>query len=219
MIRLRRKVMPTIHDASVVDSAKADILARHLEERFSISTANYFNVGTDWDFEAKGNAAIEATKLWYKETEIPQLQQRMEERKEESRRDVFSQLSSLRSEWSTYEGIKGDLHISITNNDEPVPEAHNLFHVKLNSDLDVQISLANPALRYLAIPVMSVFATCWKVSPEEIWNVALQNEISIMRRFDKAMKCYIQTRQIKRPIRLSESTKTTVLPRFSASNQ
>ena len=52
-----------------------------------------------------------------------------------------------------------------------------------------------------------------------IFDSLVRTDSSIMRRFDKAMKCYIQTRQIKRPIRLSESTKTTVLPRFSASNQ
>ena len=52
-----------------------------------------------------------------------------------------------------------------------------------------------------------------------IFDSLVRTDSSIMRRFDKAMKCYIQTRQIKRPIRLSESTKTTVLLRFSASNQ
>lgn len=188
MIRLRRKVMPRIHDASFGESAKEDMLARSLEDRFSISTANYFNVSTDWDFEAKGNASIEATKQWYKETDLPQLRQMMEEHKEKTRQGVFNQLSSFRSEWSTYKGIKGDLHISISNNNEPVPEAHNLFHVKLNSNLDVQISLTNPALGYLSIPVMNVFSACWKVSPEDIWNAALQNEITDSRGSTSATK-------------------------------
>ena len=177
LIRLRRKVMPTIHNASVVDSAKADMLARSLEDRFSISTANYFNVSTDWDFDSKGTAAIEATKLWYKPEELPVLRKRMEEHKEKTRQSFSSQLTAFRPEWSDFRGIRSDLHINVSTDSEPVPEAHNLFHVKMGRDLDVRISITNPALGYISIPVMNVFASCWKVSPEDIWNAALQNSI------------------------------------------
>ena len=177
LIRLRRKVMPTIHDANAIESAKADMLTRTIEERFSISTANYFNVSTDWDFDSKGTAAIEATKQWYKPEELPELRKRMEEHKEKTRQDVSSQLTAFRPEWSDFRGIRSDLHINISTDSEPVPEAHNLFHVKMGRDLDVRISITNPALGYISIPVMNVFASCWKVSPEDIWNAALQNSI------------------------------------------
>ena len=177
LIRLRKKVMPTIHDAGVIESAKSDMLARTVEERFSISTGNYFNVSTDWDFDAKGTDAIEATKLWYKPEELPELRKRMEEHKEKTRQSVSSQLTAFRPEWSDFRGIRSDLHINISTDSEPVPEAHNLFHVKMGRDLDVRISITNPALGYISIPVMNVFASCWKVSPEDIWNAALQNSI------------------------------------------
>lgn len=177
LIRLRKKVMPTIHDAGVIESAKSDMLARTVEERFSISTGNYFNVSTDWDFDAKGTDAIEATKLWYKPEELPELRKRMEEHKEKTRQSVSSQLTAFRPEWSDFRGLRSDLHINISTDSEPVPEAHNLFHVKTGRDLDVRISITNPALGYISIPVMNVFASCWKVSPEDIWNAALQNSI------------------------------------------
>ena len=177
LIRLRRKVLPTIHNAGVIESAKEDMLARPLEDRFSISTANYFNVSTDWDFDAKGVAAIETTKLWYNENEMAQLRQRMEEHKQKTRQSVFSQLTTFRSEWSDFFKSKGDLIISIEESDEPVPEAHSLFHVILRSNVHVRISLSNPSVGYLTIPVMNVFASCWKVSPEAIWDAALKNKI------------------------------------------
>lgn len=177
LIRLRKKVMPTIHDAGVIEAAKSDMLARTVEERFSISTGNYFNVSTAWDFDAKGIDAIEVTKQWYKPEELSELRKLMEEHKEKTRQSVSSQLTAFRSEWSDFRGIRGDLHISISTDSDPVPEAHNLFHVKTGRDLDVRISLTNPALGYISIPVMNVFASCWKVSPEDIWNAALQNSI------------------------------------------
>lgn len=177
LIRLRKKVMPTIHDAGVIESAKSDMLARTVEERFSISTGNYFNVSTDWDFDAKGIDAIEATKLWYRPEELPELRKRIEEHKEKTRQSVSSQLTAFRPEWSDFRGIRGDLHINISTDSDPVPAAHNLFYVKIGRDLDVRISLTNPALGYISIPVMNVFASCWKVSPEDIWNAALQNNI------------------------------------------
>ncbi len=178
LIGLRRKVMSTIHDETVIESAKEDMLDRPLDDRFSISTANYFNVGTDWNLDAKGASAIEITKLWYKESEMTQLLQKMEEYKEKTRQGVFDQLTAFRPEWSSFKQLREDLHISISSNSEPVPEAHNLFHVKQGRDLDVKITLTNPALGYVIIPVMNVFASCWKVSPEEIWDAALQNSIT-----------------------------------------
>ena len=175
--RLRKKVMPTIHDDAVVESAKEDMLSRTVDDRFSISTGNYFNVSTDWDFEAKGKAAIEATKLWYRESEMSQLRQKMEDHKEQTCQSVASQLSAFRPEWTSFNGLRGDLHISIANNDEEIPEAHNLFHVILNNNLHVWISLNNPSMGYITIPVMNVFASCWKVTPEAIWDAALLNKI------------------------------------------
>ena len=177
LIRLRRKVMPTIHDASSIEAAKSDMLSRPLDDRFTISTGNHFNVNPDWDFDAKGQAAIDATRLWYKEDEMPQLRRKMEEHKESTRQGVFDQLTTFRPEWSNFRGLRNDLHINISTNSDPVPEAHKLFHVKQGRDLDVLICLSNPALGYLTIPVMNVFASCWKVSPEEVWDAALQNHI------------------------------------------
>lgn len=179
--RLRKKVMPTIHDADAVESAKADMLSRSMEDRLSISTANYFNSGLEWDFDTRADAAIEATKQWYTETEIPQLRKRLEEYGETIRQDVFRQLSAIRAEWTDFKKLRGDIQVTISADDTtPVPENHNLFHAKVGykSDVDVQINLTNPAVGYLSVPVMNVFAPCWKVSPKEIWDAALQNEIS-----------------------------------------
>ena len=177
LIKLRKKVMPTIHDASAIESAKTDMHSRSLEDRFSISTANYFNVSTDWDFDAKCAAAIETTKLWYEESELPQLRQRLEDHKEKTIENVIDQLKGMRAEWSDFNGLRRDLRIIISTDDSPVPEAHTLFHVKQGRDQDVHICLKNPSLGYITIPVMNVFASCWKVSPEQIWDAALQNEI------------------------------------------
>ena len=177
LIRLRKKVMPTIHDPGVIESAKEDMLSRPLEDRFFISTANYYNVCTDWDIDAKGDAAIEATRLWYKDAEIDELRQKMEKHKEKTRLSVADQLTSFREEWSDFKGLRSDLHITISSNDEPIPEAHNLFHIKQANNLDVRINLRNPALGFISIPVMNVFASCWRVSPEEIWDAALKNSI------------------------------------------
>ena len=177
LIRLRRKVLPTIHDRSVIEAAKADMLTRTVEDRFSISTANYFNVSTDWDFDSKGTAAIEATKQWYKPEEMPELRKCLEEHKEKTRQSVNSQLTAFRNEWSDFRGLRSDLHITISTDSEPVQAKNNLFHVKMGRDLDVRISIINPVLGYISIPVMNIFASCWKVSPEDIWNAALQNSI------------------------------------------
>ncbi len=178
LIGLRRKVLPTIHDESMIEAAKADMLSRSLEERFTISTANHFNVSPDWSFDEKANAAIEATKLWYRDSEIPQLRERMEEHKEDIRQRVSTFLTSFRPEWTEFRNVRNDLHISISNNSDAVQKTHNLFHIKLDRDLDVKISLSNPALSFISIPVMNMYASCWRVTPEEIWSIALQNEIT-----------------------------------------
>lgn len=177
LIGLRKKVMPKIHNEHALEDAKQDMLARPLQDRFSISTANYFNVSTDWDFDAKGTAAIETTKLWYKESEMEQLAQMMEEHKENARQNMFEQLVSFHQEWSSFEGLKDDLHIIISSNNAPVPEGNTLFHVRQGRDVEVRIDLTNPALGYLSLPVMNIYPSCWKVSPEEIWDAALKNDI------------------------------------------
>ncbi len=178
LISLRKKVLPMIHDADAVESAKADLLARTLEDRFSVTTGNYFNVSQDWDFDARADAAIRATKQWYRESELPQLRQKLEVRKEELRKDVFNQLTACNPGWSSFKGLSKDLHISISTSDDPVPDDRSLFHVKLNGNLDIHISLSSPSMGIVVIPLINVFCSCWKASPEEIWDAALQNSIN-----------------------------------------
>lgn len=67
-------------------------MTRSVEDRFTVSTANFFNVSTDWDFDRRGSLAIEKTALWYKDSELSTVQELMEAHKEKTRQSVLSQL-------------------------------------------------------------------------------------------------------------------------------
>lgn len=102
----------------------------------------------------------------------------MEDHKESTRQGVINQLRGLRTEWGQFSSLREDLHIVITESNEPIPKAHNLFHVLLRGNLQVYINLSNPSLGYLTVPVMNVFSSVWKVSPEEIWDTAMHNDMT-----------------------------------------
>ena len=178
LLQLRKKVMPAIHNADRVEEAKADMLSRSVEDRFMVSTANFFNVSTDWDLDHRGSLAIEKTALWYNASELSTVRELMDAHKEKTRQSVLSQLIGFNSAWGSFSTAKKDLQISIETSSDPIPEAHSLFHVEIQGGIHVSISLSNESLGFITIPIMNVFASCWKVSPESIWDAALNNKLN-----------------------------------------
>jgi hypothetical protein len=170
--------MPAIHNADRVEDAKADMMTRSVEDRFTVSTANFFNVSTDWDFDRRGSLAIEKTALWYKDSELSTVQELMEAHKEKTRQSVLSQQIGYNGTWGSFSTAKKDLQITIEASSDPIPEAHSLFHVEIQGGIHVSISLRNASLGFITIPIMNVFASCWKVSPESIWDAALNNNLN-----------------------------------------
>ena len=178
LLRLRKKVLPVIHDAEHIENAKADMLARSVEDRFTLSTGNFFNVSNDWDFDNRSSLAIEKTSLWYDDSELSAVRKLMDAHEEKTRQSVLSQLTGFNAAWGSFSTAKKDLQISIEASGDPIPEAHSLFHVAIQGGIHVSISLSNPSLGFITIPIMNVFASCWKVSPEDIWDAALNNKLN-----------------------------------------
>ena len=85
-------------------------------------------------------------------------------------------------------------------------------------DLDVHISLTNPALGYISIPVMNVFASCWKVSPEEIWTAALQNSIEDSRGQTSSSRSDAMAAKAKALSQLKTGSSTAQSPTMSSSS-
>ena len=212
LIQLRNKVKPTIHDAVTIESVKSNMLARTLEERFLISTRNCFLVNPGWNDDERGKDAIAATQQWYRPEEIAELTKRMEDFIEENRKNLNNQISKLRPEWSDFEKSRSDLHIKISINDDPVAKNFDLFHVKMHRDLDIYILLSNPSLKYVSVPVKNITASCWGVSPEDIWNAALENSIDDRRglssssRSDALAAKELALSQIRLPLNIVETS-------------
>ncbi len=173
--KLRKKVLPKIHDEGFVEGAKEEMLSRSVKDRFSISTGNWFNLSNHWNFQEKGEMAIEKTRIWYRDNELDEVRTLMENHKKEACDSVNRQLSSFNDAWIDFNGVKNDLHIDISETDEDVSPKHSLFDVKLNSRLRVQIILKHPSMGFLTIPVMSLFPSVWNVKPEQIWDAAMNN--------------------------------------------
>lgn len=53
LINLRAKVRPKMYVTAFIESATEDMLSRSIKDRFSISTANWFNLCNDWDVTVK----------------------------------------------------------------------------------------------------------------------------------------------------------------------
>ena len=136
----------------------------------------------------------------------------MEDFIEENRKNLNNQISKLRPEWSDFEKSRSDLHIKISINDDPVAKNFDLFHVKMHRDLDIYILLSNPSLKYVSVPVKNITASCWGVSPEDIWNAALENSIDDRRglssssRSDALAAKELALSQIRLPLNIVETS-------------
>lgn len=178
LISLRAKVRPKMHDSSFVEAAKRDMLSRPVKDRFGISTANWFNLSNLWDFNDKGAKAIEKTRQYYRESEMYELRNLMSDHKQAGIDSVNSQLSGINSAWDSFGGVRNDLHICIGTCDEPIPDSRKVFDVMIDGTNHVYIQLQHPSMGYLTIPIMNLFASVWKTTPEKVWDAALNNSIN-----------------------------------------
>ena len=177
LIKLRKKVKPRMHDAAFAGSVKEEMLSRSVKDRFGISTANWFNLANEWDFDTKGENAIEKTRQWYRDGELAEVRKLMNEHKQGGIDSVNRQLTGFNGSWNCFAGVKGDLHINIEACTDPIPEKHNLFDVMIEGNHHVQILLKHPSMGFLTIPVMNLFASVWKTTPEKIWDAAMANSM------------------------------------------
>ena len=177
LIELRKKVRPQLHDPEMRQAAKETILTCPVEERFEKITANCFNINPDWDFNERETVAIEKTSFWYNSDELDELRQHIKKQKEDSIGSVNRQLTSFNPGWNSFAGVKNDLHISIQKQKEPIEETHNLFDVAIEDGYHTTIELKHPSMGYLTIPVMNLFASVWKTTPDEIWDAAMGNSM------------------------------------------
>ena len=178
MKQLRNKIRPKIHDAGFLEEAKEEMLSRPVKDRFSISTANWFNLSPDWNFDEKGETAIQKTRLWYRENELGVVRQLMETHKRDTRRNVGNQLNAYNSGWDNFNTVRNDLQIEIWQSNDPVPPQHSLYDVQIAPNLKVKIVLKSPSMGMLVIQLMNVFTSVWNVTPEQIWDAALRNELA-----------------------------------------
>ena len=178
LIKLRQKVRPKMHDASFQASAKEELLSRPVKDRFSISTANWFNLSNLWDFDEKGSLAIEKTKQYYRDSEMREVRDLMAKHKQAGIDSVNSQLTSFNSTWTSFMGVRNDLHICIGLCEEPIPDSRKVFDVMIDGTNHAYIQLQHPSMGFLTIPIMNLFASVWKTTPEKIWDAALNNEIN-----------------------------------------
>lgn len=175
--KLRKKVKPKMHDAAFIESVKEEMLSRPVKDRFSISTGNWFNLGNDWNFDTKGEMAIAKSRQYYRDNEMAEVRNLMEEHKKAGIDSVNRQLTAFNAGWNSFAGVRNDLHINIEAFSEQIPEKHNLFDVMIDRGNHVQILLKHPSMGFLTIPVMNLFASVWKTTPQAIWDAALNNSM------------------------------------------
>ncbi|MBO5567845.1 MAG: hypothetical protein J6A79_02705 [Clostridia bacterium] len=230
LISLRAKVKPKMHDSSFVEAAKEDMLSRPVKDRFGISTANWFNLSNLWDFNDKGAKAIEKTRQYYRESEMYELRKLMSDHKQAGIDSVNSQLSGFNSAWDSFGGVRNDLHICIGTCDEPIPDSRKVFDVMIDGTNHAYIQLQHPSMGYLTIPIMNLFASVWKTTPEKVWEAALNNSINdsrsvssvtsradAMKAKNKALSAIgMTTSQVKKPSTPPSAQKST--PRSVPSN-
>ena len=170
VIESRGKIKKDMKDPVKARGFQALFMERDLEKRFIMSARNLFNVYDHNDLEHCANFAVQHSSRWFKEEELPWLQQRMQEELQQIRESMHEQIKALDERWVSFDSAKEMLrpHVSEAGGKEPT---NNVFEHRHGSHR-VLLQLATPGMMQMTMNLPGAMAWFWGVPIIDIWNQA-----------------------------------------------
>ena len=188
-LALRKKVISEMKNDEYRDKCRASFMSRPLEERFTVSTKNYFNVTDVPDLCMKAEEALDRTKEWYETVELPEVKKLMDDNLADIKKDLDGQIQSIEPGWTEWRNVKKDLKVIIRNKwDSKVElkDSCSLFQYERKfyslgdpdgMDIVVEVVMCTGGFIQMTATVLNAMPFYWDVSYQDIWKAAIKNEI------------------------------------------
>ena len=174
LINKRKEILEKMKDPEVCEAYSERFKSRSLQERFDISTHNYYNAAPG-DFNDNIEEAIDNTAEWYAREEFKEVRSLLNKQINELRKDLDDQLIQIEKGWTKFHTAKKDLQIELKSFYD-LNENNSFFQMKVDEDV-AQVNLTTHGAFKMSTTLMSCFPWYWDKSISEIWSAALKNEI------------------------------------------
>ena len=180
VIKTRKDMLEEMEDDSLCSYYAESFKQRSVEDRFAVSTRNLNNVSTEPEIGVKADWAIENSKEWYQPAEYAEVRKLMDEDLADIRKQLDDQLKPLDEAWTKFSTAKDFLLIDVTNkasDGSDILSQHSNFQVVIGGQL-VAVRLSSKGVLKMVTTVMNCFTWYWGVTVRDVWEAALQNEVS-----------------------------------------
>ena len=189
-LALRKKVKAEMKSSEYRKNCRVSFMSRSIEDRFTVSTKNYFSVTDVPDFEMKADEALENTKDWYEKSELPEVKKLMDKNLADIKDDITGQLQSVEPEWTNWRTAKKYLKVRLIykwgDQGSVIKDSCSMFQYERRFcpeydpdgfDIVVEVFLTTEGMVKMTATVLNAMPFYWGVSYEDIWKTAIKNEI------------------------------------------
>lgn len=178
--QLRMLVKAALQDENKCQQYLDLFRAQSLVDRFNFSAGALFTISHKGmnclDIDQVAETAIETTSDCFTVAEMPEVSQKMEEKKYKIRKQLDDQFASVEREWMDYRTAKDYLIVEVVpyngNNYQSVSEFQ-----KLVDQYVVTVKLSTKGVLSMSTPVGNLFRWYWGANVKDIWEEAVGNKV------------------------------------------
>lgn len=139
------------------------------EDKYEWTVDTYFNNGTTFDIAQRFSQAMEKSRKWFAEDEVPAMEARCEKSKEDYRENIRTQFGAISKDWLSWETARPLLFVEYSN--APSAYDENTLSCQVG-DVVATVHIRSAKGGMLSSQILNWYTWLWGITPEEVWQAA-----------------------------------------------